>query len=938
MSAGTPPGPEDPTLDVTASGSAAPAWGDTQIGRYVFRRLVGSGGMGVVVAAHDPELDREVAIKLVTSRDEAGTGPVREAQAMARLSHPNVVTVYEVLRVGDRSAIVMELVDGEDLAAWRKGQHPAWREVLDAYVQAGRGLAAAHRAGLVHRDFKPSNALIDKTGMVRVTDFGLAGDLPKSSDARGGSVMGTPAYMAPEQHRGGPADARSDQWALACSLYEALYDARPFTGEDRETIKREPSSTPVPRQIRAAIRRALSPEPEKRFASIDELLVALAPSRRGWRVAAATAVLALTGLVFAVIGLRGQPACNGLDAPLHVIWTPSKATVLRARFVASGAGLPADTVDRVIGGLDRYASAWTSARTVACTETHKGLRSKDVLDRRMRCLDQRLAELSGVVDGLVEAAPAALRPASDAVALLHPIVDCDDPQDTVPRPASAKARGDITSAEDTLARAWAFESLGQYERALPMAERALAVGEQTGWTPLTARALVLRGECQDRLRRYADALASYDRAANAAAQAHDPKIVVDALERAFLVRGDHLGRRAEALGGRHFIELALETAGQPPRERAMWLHFLAILLYDDPDVREEAFAAETEALVLWRKNLPPGHVYLGDSLETLGNIQVARGRFDEGEALFKEVLAARIAARGPQDAGVADVLTNLGLLEAQRGRLLAAVDYLTRAGTTAREAHVIHGTSAFNLGAAQFELGRWHAAAESYASSLAAAELQSQGEDSRDVAESAISLGAVEIALGQVERGRPRLQRGLELARRSGSPALAEATTRMAGLALRDGDRAGARARLAEALKLPGGTGPLATLVGAQLDRAEGACVRAEPGYVRAIAEAIKERQRSVQSAATTELAECEVERGAFSEAQPALEAELAWLDGEAHADAAASAPARFALARALAARGDISRGRALATDARAGYAGTAHAADVDRWLARHVP
>src|SRR3954469_24750866 len=146
----------------------------SKIGRYEVREIVGTGGMGVVLAAHDPELGRHVAIKILASEHEvARTRLLREAQAMARLSHSNVVTVHEVLKVGDRTVIVMELVDGRDLAGWLAEAERGWREIVDAFVQAARGLAAAHKAGMVHRDFKPSNALIDRDGVVRVTDFGL---------------------------------------------------------------------------------------------------------------------------------------------------------------------------------------------------------------------------------------------------------------------------------------------------------------------------------------------------------------------------------------------------------------------------------------------------------------------------------------------------------------------------------------------------------------------------------------------------------------------------------------------------------------------------------------------------------------------------------------------------------------------------------------------
>src|SRR3569832_2806942 len=153
------------SLHTTAPADFDAGWEDAKFGRYMFRRGVGSGGMGGVIAAHDPELDREVAIKLVVTGDGSGENPdddraLREAQAMAKLAHPNVVQVYEMLRLGPRTAIVMQLVEGEDLAAWQKRDVRTWRAIVEAYIQAARGLAAAHRAGIVHRDFKPTNVLV----------------------------------------------------------------------------------------------------------------------------------------------------------------------------------------------------------------------------------------------------------------------------------------------------------------------------------------------------------------------------------------------------------------------------------------------------------------------------------------------------------------------------------------------------------------------------------------------------------------------------------------------------------------------------------------------------------------------------------------------------------------------------------------------------------
>src|SRR5262245_37690244 len=208
--------------------------------------------MGVVYAAYDPELDRRVALKLLHAGGsvEARKRLLREAQAMARLAHPNVIAVHDVGTWGDEVFVAMEFVEGPTLAERVRDEEPGWREVLDLYLQAGEGLAAAHVAGIVHRDFKPQNALVGRDGRVRVLDFGLArgtGALPPREAEEGpdsgaapgllvtpltrsGSRMGTPAYMSPEQFEGLPADELSDQFSFCVALYEALYGERPFGG------------------------------------------------------------------------------------------------------------------------------------------------------------------------------------------------------------------------------------------------------------------------------------------------------------------------------------------------------------------------------------------------------------------------------------------------------------------------------------------------------------------------------------------------------------------------------------------------------------------------------------------------------------------------------------------------------------------------------------
>jgi len=322
-----------------------------RINRYAVLRKLGEGGMGIVFSAYDEELDRRVAIKLLLTADQPGTDGrarmMREAQAMAKLSHPNVVQVYDVGVFENQIFLAMEFVKGKDLEAWSEHSHHPWQSTLEMHLQAARGLAAAHAVGLVLRDYKPENVLVGDDGRARVLDFGLARatreldnpspsssivgavSLTRTSELEveltvAGTVMGTPAYMSPEQHIGGPTDARSDQFSFCVALYRTLYQQPPFAGTTltelsmnvcEGELRPAPKDSEVPSWVFDILKKGMATDPDERYPSMDTLIAALSrdlddgvalTGRISWRwplIAGASLLVA----VFSVITLLTQP-------------------------------------------------------------------------------------------------------------------------------------------------------------------------------------------------------------------------------------------------------------------------------------------------------------------------------------------------------------------------------------------------------------------------------------------------------------------------------------------------------------------------------------------------------------------------------------------------------------------------------------------------------
>ena len=503
-------------------------------GRFVLGERLGAGGLGVVYAADDPDLQRRVAVKVLkqAGTTRAAQRLTREAQAMAAFSHPNVVPVFDVgtadLGSGPVLFIAMELVRGSDLRRWLADEPRDWRTILDVFVQAGRGLAAAHRAGLVHRDFKPDNVLVGDDGRVRVADFGLARAMLASDGSQPevvehdrerpgtpspasplttpltsplttvGSRLGTPAYMAPEQHAG-TADAASDQFGFCVALYEALYRHRPFEGDTADALARAvrhgpPSSRPEsdtsPARLHAIITRGLAVEPTRRWASMDDLVKALeSVARPRRRALVALLAVAGAGLIVALVesptdAVAEPCAAGGGLAP--GLWDRSAKAELRDRFAATMPEVGTRQYEAVAPVLDTAVQRWDETHAAVCRASASPEREAALacLDRARTLVRARLAALGVASETVVRHATQALRGLPDPSRCAMD----NTPTDLLPRPSDPTLTQTVAELRLEIHTARAHRITGELDRALQVAEAAYARAQTVDFAPTQVEA------------------------------------------------------------------------------------------------------------------------------------------------------------------------------------------------------------------------------------------------------------------------------------------------------------------------------------------------------------------------------------------------------------------------------------------------------------------
>ena len=813
---------------------------DTKVGRFTVLGRIGAGGMGVVYAAYDPKLDRKVAIKFLHKVGRERTERfAREARAMAAVSHPNLVRVHQVDEVEGQLFIAMEFVDGQDLSSWSGAGRRSWQEVLDVFIQAGRGLRAVHEAGLVHRDFKPSNVLVGEDGRVRIADFGIAafvdresndaGDGPRvleppEADApdsrsdlstersgsatrltRTGAVLGTPAYMAPEQRAGLAVGPAADQYSFCLALFEALAGHRPARSEPVEDLD-------VPRWLARAIARGLSEHPTDRFPDMGALLAAIARparSRRsglGWLLGGVGIVGLGLGL-WASAGPGASERCaEGKD---RAALPESTRSEIRAAFAGTELPYADETWSIVERRLDDYASQWSRQWVDACESTHtRHQRSREVLELTLVCLQDRREALEALTETLASADASTMAKAIQATDQLAPLENCTDLDYLRARvkPPDPELSGPVADARVELARARSRLHAGQYEQGLELATALQERVAELEYPPLHADIAFLLGALRQESGDYEGAIAPLEQAYFDANAARYDELAAESAARLTNLVGRQLARHEDGLRWSRHAKSALSHLGSPGAsirarvltyeglimesqgdyakaaerhrdalsildgessrslDRAAFLSNLGAAL-DELGEQEQAEQILRRAIEILEEELGVHHPSVANAVSNLGRVLAARGRYPEAEAQYRRALDIVEQGLGSEHRNVGVVALNLGIAVKEQGRLDEAETLYRRALAVLENAmgpdHPHVGFAINNLGNLQRQRGRHADANKSFERSLEI-KIASLGPDHPSTAATRSNLGLTLLDLEDLDGAERELRRAKE--------------------------------------------------------------------------------------------------------------------------------------------------------------------------------
>jgi tetratricopeptide (TPR) repeat protein/predicted Ser/Thr protein kinase len=759
-----------------------------RFGRYTIVELVGAGGMGSVWIAHDPDLRRRVALKVLRGdhHDEPRQRRLlREAQAAARLRHPNVVPVYDVGAIDGRVFMVMELVDGLPLDAWRREGTRSRADIVEMFAAVGRGLAAAHAAGLTHRDIKPANILVGRDGRPRITDFGLAALAPDTQPTPGedtgsldhltrtGAIVGTPRFMAPEQWRGERTDARSDQFSFCVAFWEALHDQPPFRGDTFDALSssvcagaiQRPSAR-VPPRLHRVLLRGLATDPRARHPSMDALLDALARAqrpRRGWMLVAST--IGITAAVaIAVLPARADvPHCESAAEAIGDAWSDARLTELRAR---AGTAIDDPMWLRAEQGFSQWVDAWSTTWDDACEAVRSRREPPSAFATTRSCLEYRRLRLGETLDDLLVADAIAPHVAIEAWAMLPSPQRClDTPTLAVAFPDHDPARNPLyEEVQAALAEAAHLDEQGRLDESFARAEPAYTRAVELEHAQLTAAAALRIGYLCARLGRSECARERLGEAYFLGRSTGADDLALDAALQLVYFESN-LGH---VDAGETWVEHAralVEVADMPIASFKLQSAIGSLRFgqgrYEDAASTFEIAAQQAETVL--GENHPHTTGALENRATTLRNL----GRLDEASEIYARTVASHRATFGLDHPTTLVSLDNLGGLLDERGEVEASVAVL-REGLAAAERvfgpeHVRVAGFLANLGIALGKLHQHDEATRSLERALAI--FEAHPPSARERVEVLGSLGNLAKQRGRRKEAEVWLERALVLAR-----------------------------------------------------------------------------------------------------------------------------------------------------------------------------
>ena len=792
------------------------------IDRYTITGLVGAGGQALVYTAQDAVLGRTVALKIL--RDARDAGVLDEARLAAKLSHPNIVAIHDAGAMRDGQLyLAMEYVKGGSLDLWLR-KKPRRSEVLRVCLDAGRGLAAAHGAGVVHRDIKTANILVGEDGRARVTDFGLA---TLDSTAR---VAGTLAYMAPEQ-LDGRASSASDQFSYAVTAWEALTGELPFAlkGDRAAAVVAgivEPKH-PLPRHLDRALRRALDPEPMRRWTSMTALVTALSVNpRKPWVYVALGAVpLVAVGVTAFAFTRDDFKACSDLP-PSAFDW--QRRQQIAVRFGTSTKPFAKPVLAGVLAELDRYGVEWEAMQLRTCQSSETKMQTAEVRELRAQCLDERNAALHATLDTLAVADDAVIENALSLVRGLPPLAPCADVawlKERVKPPLDRAGREQVAEVSRTVATSASQLRAGKLEPALATAQQAAALAARVDHVPTRARAELAVGQAQAKMGETAIAEKHLLAAAELAQRGRDDVTAADAWIELVKVVGHGNARYDEAL---RYAGFAAATAARLGNDRALRgrldyyrcaiLDLQAKLADADAactsaiDARTQAFGKDApevadvlviqariahkrskpadakqlidRAVAIREQTLGKDHPALMEALFAAGQLALGRGELDVAEAQFQRGMSIGRAVRGDDSLVMAALYAQTAGVQHARGKLPEALASIERsAAIRERVEGAKHADLVFDYstkGRILEDMARNDEAVAAYERALAIAE-QALGDKHPSVTAVLQDLGRLHGKLGKPDLAREMLDRAIVVAKASEEPgAIAAATSALA--------------------------------------------------------------------------------------------------------------------------------------------------------------